>query len=276
MRSGSSRIRTTSSCSKTVAAIHKQEGNQKGYLGTVERIVAADPKYKGYQLVLAVEKEKAGDRKGALAQYSQWVSRNGGDETALKAMHRLAEAEQDTALLTDALVRINRDPKAENRFKFQLAEIDYKRSGTLAGIEALVKKHPDYKRGKAILVKEYIRTDNKAKLIPLEGFLVSEAKSDKTLLEPLADLYAMQGKKIQANGAYLELLRANPKDRGIFDKVRKYSAEHDSPYMGEVLRLGIRRLPGGPGNQARLCRSPWARPPRPWRSTRKSWPRRRT
>ena len=32
----------------------------------------------------------------------------------------------------------------------QLAEIDYKRSGSLDGIEALVKKHPDYKTGKAI------------------------------------------------------------------------------------------------------------------------------
>ena len=65
---------------ETIAGIYKQEGNQKGYVTTVGRIVTVDPKYKGYQLVLAVEKEKAKDFKGALKEYAEWVVRNGDDE----------------------------------------------------------------------------------------------------------------------------------------------------------------------------------------------------
>ena len=228
---------------ETVAEIYKAENNQKGYVATVERIVAVDPKHKGYQLVLAVEKEKAGDRKAALEQYGQWVSRNGGDETALKAMHRLALAEKDTAALMEALTRLNRDPKADAQYRTQLAEIDYKRSGNLAGVEALVKKYPDYQAGKAILVREYIRQNEKQKLIPLEGFLVLESKTDRTLLEPLADLYAAQNKKPQAGSAYLELLKANPKDRAIYEKVRKHAAANDSPFEGEILRIGYENFP---------------------------------
>ena len=125
-----------------------------------------------------------------------------------------------------------------NQFAYGQVESPYG-SGALAGIEALVKKHPDYKRGKGILVKEYIRTNNKAKLAPLESFLVAEARTDKNLLEPLADLYAMQRMKAKANVAYLELLKANPKDRAVFNKVRKFSSENESPYMGEVLAIAL-------------------------------------
>ena len=118
---------------ETVANIYKAEGNQAGYVSTIAKIVDVDPKYKGYQLALAVEKEKAKDFKGALEQYGQWVSRNGGDINAVKSMHRLAEGQKDTAALMDALVRLNREKNVDNGYKFQLAELDYKRSGQRRG-----------------------------------------------------------------------------------------------------------------------------------------------
>ncbi|HKP95407.1 MAG TPA: tetratricopeptide repeat protein [Fibrobacteria bacterium] len=228
---------------ETVANIYKAEGNQAGYVSTVEKIVNVDPKYKGYQLALAVEKEKAKDYKGALDQYGQWVSRNGGDLAAVKAMHRLADMQKDTAALMDALVRLNREKNADNAYKFQLAELDYKRSGSLVGVERLVKTHPEWKRGKEILVKEYLRQNAMIKLLPLQGFLLAESKTNKDLLEPLGDLYVMQKKPLQANIAYHDLLVANPKDRDIFLKVHKYSAANNSPYLPDVLRIGYQSFP---------------------------------
>ncbi|MDB5047824.1 MAG: repeat protein, partial [Fibrobacteres bacterium] len=228
---------------ETVANIYKAEGNQAGYVSTVEKIVTVDPKFKGYQLVLAVEREKAKDYKGALEQYSQWVSRNAGDMTAVKAMLRLAEMQKDTASLMDALVRLNREKVVDNAYKFQLAELDYKRSGNVAGVERLVKTHPEWKRGKGILVKEYIRQNAKVKLLPLQGFLLAESKTDKDLLDPLADLYVMQKKPLQANIAYHDLLVANPKDRDVYLKVYKYSAANNSPYLPDILRIGYESFP---------------------------------
>ncbi len=228
---------------ETIANIYKTEGNQAGYVATVEKIVNVDPKYKGYQLVLAVEKEKAKDYKGALDQYGQWVARNGGDLAAVKAMHRLADQQKDTTALMDALVRLNREKNVDNAYKFQLAELDYKRSANVGGVERLVKTHPEWKRGKGILVKEYIRQNAKIKLLPLQGFLLAESKTDKDLLEPLADLFVMQKKTLQANGAYHDLLVANPKDKDIYAKVYKYSAANASPYLPDILRIGYESFP---------------------------------
>ncbi|MDB5107059.1 MAG: tetratricopeptide repeat protein [Fibrobacteres bacterium] len=228
---------------ETVANIYKAEGNQAGYVATVEKIVAVDPKFKGYQLVLAVEKEKAKDYKGALEQYGQWVSRNAADINAVKSMHRLAESQKDTAALMESLVRLNREKNVDNAYKFQLAELDYKRSGNVGGVERLVKVHPEWKRGKEILVKEYLRTNAMAKLIPLQGFLLAESKTNKDLLEPLADLYVMQKKTLLANQAYHDLLVANPKERDVYTKVYKYSAANNSPYMQDILRIGYENYP---------------------------------
>ncbi len=228
---------------ETVANIYKAEGNQTGYVSTIEKIVNVDPKFKGYQLALAVEKERIKDYKGALEQYGPWVSRNGGDITAVKAMHRLAEQQKDTASLMDALVRLNREKNVDNAYKFQLAELDYKRSGNLAGVERLVKTNPEWKRGKSILVKEYLRQNNKVKLLPLQGFLLAESKTNKELLEPLAELYVMQKKTLLANQAYHDLLVANPKDKDIYAKVYKYSTANNSPYMNDILRIGYESFP---------------------------------
>ncbi|MEO7427001.1 MAG: tetratricopeptide repeat protein, partial [Fibrobacteria bacterium] len=228
---------------ESIANIYKAEGNQAGYVATVEKIVNVDPKYKGYQLVLAVEKEKAKDYKGALEQYGQWVSRNGGDLAAVKSMHRLAEMQKDTTALMDALVRLNREKNPDNAYKFQLAELDFVRSANVGGVERLVKTHPEWKRGKSILVKEYLRQNAKVKLLPLQGFLLAESKNDRTLLEPLADLYVMQKKPLQANIAYHDLLVANPKDKDIYAKVYKYSAANNSPYLPDILRIGYESFP---------------------------------
>ena len=228
---------------ESIANIYKAETNQAGYDATVEKIVAVDPKYKGYQLVLAVEKEKAKDYKGALDQYGQWVSRNAGDLVAVKAMLRLAESQKDTTALMDALVRLNREKTVDNAYKFQLADLDYKRSGNVAGVERLVKVHPEWKHGKEILVKEYLRTNAKVKLLPYLGFLLAESKTNKDLLEPLADLYVMQKKTLLANQAYHDLLVANPKDRDIYLKVYKYSAANNSPYMPDILRIAYESYP---------------------------------
>ncbi|MBW8889776.1 MAG: tetratricopeptide repeat protein [Fibrobacteres bacterium] len=228
---------------ETVANIYKAEGNNQGYVTTVEKIVAADPKYKNYQLTLAQEREKSKDYKGALDQYSAWVSRNGGDLASVKAMHRLATQTGDTAALMDALVRLNREKVVDPAYRFQLAELDYKRSGNVGGVERLVKTHPEWKVGKGILVKEYLRTHAMPKLVPLQGFLLAESKTNKELLEPLADLYAMQKKTLQANIAYHDLLLAYPKDRETYTKVVKYSEANKSPYLPDVYRIGYEAFP---------------------------------
>ncbi len=228
---------------ESIAGIYKSDANQAGYLATVEKIVGVDPAFKVYQVTLAAEKEKAKNYRAALDLYTSWVSRNPGDLTSLKAMHRLADQQKDTTLLMDALVRLNREKTIDNTYKYQLAEIDFRRSGNIIGVEKLVTLHPDYKQGKAILVREYIRTNAKTKLIPLSGFLVVESKTDKTLLEPLADLYAMQKKTMLANTAYHDLLIANPKSKEVYTKVYTYSAANGSPYLSDILRIGYESFP---------------------------------
>jgi len=54
-------------------------------------------------------------------------------------MHRLADQQKDTANLMDALVRLNREKKVEPVYAFQLAEVDYVRSGNIAGIESVAR-----------------------------------------------------------------------------------------------------------------------------------------
>jgi tetratricopeptide (TPR) repeat protein len=203
---------------ETLAGIYKQSNDQKGYVATVDKIVTVDPKYKGYQLILAVEKEKARDYKGALQEYSEWVTRNVNDETALKAMQRLADQQKDTANLMDALVRLTRQKNADPLYAFQLAEVDYVRSGNIAGIERLVKSHPTYTRGKVILVKSYYKKGALSKMVPFLPFLSAQAKLDKSLSEPLADLYASMKRTAPANEAYFDAVRFDKKDRDLFDK----------------------------------------------------------
>ncbi len=228
---------------ETIANIYKAEANAAGYAATIDKIVSVDPKYKGYQLALAQEKEKAKDYKGALEQYTAWVGRNGNDIASVKAQHRLAMQVGDTTALMDALVRLNREKVVDNGYKFQLAELDYKRSGNVAGVERIVKTHPEWKSGKAILVKEYLRTHNMAKLIPLQGFLLAESKTNKDLLEPLADLYAIQKKTLMANSAYHDWLAADHKDKDTYAKVVKYSEANKSPYLSDIYRIGAESFP---------------------------------
>ncbi len=225
-----------------VASLYKQSGDNAGYLKTLERITQADPKYKGYLLVLAQEKEKAKDFKGALELTEQWVGKTPGDMTALESMHRLAEQVQDTARLVDALVRLNREKNVANRYRFQMAEIDYARGGGLAGVEKLEKAHPEWTRGKEILVREYLKQNQKAKLGPYLPFLEAQSHTDKNLLEPLGDVYAAEKKNPQANAAYWGWLQANPKNRTVYDKVTKFGKSTASPFMNDILRLGYQNF----------------------------------
>ena len=158
-------------------------------------------------------------------------------------MHRLADAQKDTANLMEALVRLNRMKKVEPQYRFQLAELDYVRSGNIQGIEALVKKNPDYRRGKVILVKAYYRKGALAKMVPYTAFLAQEAKGDKELSEPLGDLWAFQKKKEKANEAYFDAVRMDKKDRGLFDKVYKYAKETGSDYRAALLKQGYESFP---------------------------------
>ncbi|MEO7425458.1 MAG: tetratricopeptide repeat protein [Fibrobacteria bacterium] len=232
---------------ETLAGIYKQEGNQKAYVATIGKIVNVDPKYKSYQFILAVEKEKAKDFKGALQEYGEWVARNVDDETALKSMHRLADQEKDTASLMDALVRLTRQKKPDPAYAFQLAELDYVRSGNIAGIERLVKSHPTYTRGKVILVKSYYKKGALGKMVPFLPFMKEQAKQDKSLAEPLADLYASMKKPVPANEAYFDAVRFDRKDRDLFDKAYKYAKEHDSPYRAALLKQGYEAFPDDGG-----------------------------
>jgi hypothetical protein len=145
-------------------------------VSTVEKIVNVNPKFKSYQLILAVEKEKAKDYKGALQEYSEWVTRNNDDEAALKSMHRLAEMQKDTSALMDALVRLTRGKGADPAYSFQMAEVDYVRSGNISGIERLVKIKPAYTRGKVILVKAYYKKGAFSKMYPFLAFMNAQAR----------------------------------------------------------------------------------------------------
>jgi tetratricopeptide (TPR) repeat protein len=228
---------------ETLAGIYKASGDQKGYVATVEKIVNVNPKFKSYQLILAVEKEKAKDYKGALQEYSEWVTRNNEDETALKSMHRLAEMQKDTAALMDALVRLTRRKGVDPVYAFQMAEVDYVRSGNIAGIERLVKTKPTYTRGKVILVKAYYKKGAFSKMVPFLAFMNAQAKADKSLSEPLADLYASMKKPGPANEAYFDAVHFDKKDRDLFDKAYKYAKEHDSPYRAGLLKQGYEQFP---------------------------------
>src|SRR4029077_10187157 len=83
----------------------------------------------------------------------------------------------------------------------------------------------------------------KIKLVPFQGFLLVESKTDKTLLEPLADLYAMQKKTALANTGYHGLLVADTKAKPTYPKVYKYSAANSSPYLPDILRIGYEAFP---------------------------------
>ncbi|MEO6094600.1 MAG: tetratricopeptide repeat protein, partial [Fibrobacteria bacterium] len=180
-------------------------------------------------------------------EYSEWVTRNVNDEVALKSMHRLAEQQKDTASLMDALVRLTRQKGADPVYAFQLAEVDYVRSGNIAGIERLVKSHPTYSRGKVILLKSYYKKGALSKMAPMLPFLATQARTDKSLSEPLADLYVSMKKPAPANEAYFEAVHASKGDRDLFDKAYRYAKEHDSPYRAALLKQGYEGFPDDVG-----------------------------
>ncbi len=228
---------------EAMAALDQQTGDRDDYLKTLEHIVQVNPKYKDYVRVLAQEKEKAKDTKGALALYAQWSDQNPHDMAAAESVRRLAEQEQDTTSLLDALTRLSSQKGASHTYQFQIAEIKYDRGGGIAEVARLSRLHPEWKRGKQILVREYLKRGEKAKLAPYLPFLESEARTDTSLLQPLGDLYAMERKNGPANAAYWKWLQANPKTRSVYDKVHQFARSTGSATLGEILRLGSASFP---------------------------------
>ena len=228
---------------ESIAMLYKQENNNDGYMKALGNLVQLNPKYKSYLLVLAQEKEKAKDFKGSLDLYEQWVNQNPGDVPAIKSMHHLAGQLNDTTRLTDALVRLTKVKGEDIAYRYQLLEIDYLRGGSLLPIEQLSKLHPEWKHGKEIIVRHYLKQGQKAKLIGYIPFLEAESQTDKNLLEPLGDIYAFTKNNLKANASYWGWLQANPKKREAFDKVYAFGKSTSSSYMGEILKLGAMSFP---------------------------------
>gem|GEM_PF-5721038 len=244
-----------------LAELYRQEGNSKGYLSALQSLVKIDPKLKDYQLQLAQESEKAKDYPAALENYDAWVSRNDDDLTALKSMHRLAEQQKDTTRLFEALVRLNRQKTVPQEYKRQLAEIDYARSGAIGGIEKVLQTDKAWSQGQSLVVRDYLRKNDMRKLLPHIDFIEAESKRDASLFEPLGDLYAMQKKNALANNAYLQALKARPKDKALFDKVVDYAKATQSPTLDDVLKLGVGAFPDDRGLKVAYAKSLGKTPP---------------
>ncbi len=228
---------------ESLALLYKQENNNEGYVKTLETLVQTDPHYKGYLLTLAQEKEKAKDDTTALNLYDQWVGQTPGDVAAIKSERNLADKLKDTTRLSDALVRLNRIKGEDISYRYQMAEIDFLRGGSITEIEKLSRLHPDWKHGKEILVREYMKEGQKAKLVPYIAFLETESATNKDLLQPLGEAFALLKNNPRANAAYWNWLQANPKNRDIFDRVYSFGKSTSSTYMNDILRLGAQSFP---------------------------------
>ena len=76
-------------------------------------------------------------------------------------------------------------------------------------------------------------------MAPFLPFLGPRPRPDKSLSEPLADLYAFHEEAGPANEAYFDAVRFDKKDRDLFDKAYKYAKEHDSPYRAGPAEAGL-------------------------------------
>ncbi|HLP39965.1 MAG TPA: hypothetical protein VK465_00535, partial [Fibrobacteria bacterium] len=254
----------------TVFLIHDKMGDEKGRTGALEALVAIDAAYKDYQLLLARAKEKARDTAAAIDQYGQWTARNQNDAEALKSLHRLAAGRGDTASLENALRLLVRIKGSDPEYHFQLAELQFKFTGETAELERLAKAYPAWHRGRLILAKEFFRRYDMPKMIPYEKALAEEAQKEKTLLEPLAELYAYQEKKAPAQQAFRDHLvwrearasaqssaqssgKARADLRQAFDKAWIHAEATASPFLTEILEIGNRAFPGEPPLQHALA-----------------------
>jgi tetratricopeptide (TPR) repeat protein len=227
----------------TLAELYGREGDQKKRMGAMERLVQEDHSHGDYVLRLAREKERAGAGAEALRYYSQWTFRHQDDANALLAFRNLAEKMKDTSSLMESLRYLTRLAGADRAHGFQLAELYHARSGEIKDVEALVKAHPDWGRGKLILAREYHAKGAWDQLAGLEHFLAAESRNRADLLEPLADLYARRNRTAEAHQAYHAWLSVRKKDREAFDKVYRYARDNKSPYLSPILRMGTESFP---------------------------------
>jgi tetratricopeptide (TPR) repeat protein len=251
----------------TLCNLFGKTGDDQGRVSMLEAAVALDPTFKDYQLQLAKAKEKAKDTVAAIDHYGQWTARNTTDVEALKSMHRLAQAKQDTTSMEAALGLLVEIKGQDLEYSYQLAEIQFKFTGEPSEIIKLVKAHNDYHRGKIILAKEYFRRFDIAKMIPYEKALASEAIKDPELNGALAELYAYQNKKSLANKAFRDnlIFRAGRVKssgsplvadlRPAFEKAWLYGEANKSEFQTEVLEIGNGLFPGEPPIQHALALS---------------------
>ncbi len=240
----------------TLCHLYTKTGNIRAKNVLLGTIVRLDPTFQDYQLQLAHVQQETQDTASAIDNFGQWTARHPADINALKALHRLAQDKGDTAALENALTFLVQLKDPELEYSLQLAELKFKFTGDTRELEKMVKLHSNYQRGRVILAKEFFRRYDIPNMIPFEKALAEECRKDPDLLGMLAELYAYQNKKDQANQAFRDNLVYRMKatttgshddqsnQRQAFDKAWLYADANKSPYLTEVLKIGNKGFPG--------------------------------
>ncbi len=233
----------------TLSGLYVKIADVGKYVGALERIVGYDPVYKDFQLRLAKAMETAKRFPDAISHYGQWAARNPRDMDALVSFHALSEHTKDTASLESSLRYLVDLKKADVKYTFQLAELDFKFTGNPEPIEILVKKHPQYRVGRILLVSEYYQRYDLDRLRHFEKFMRDEREKERWMLAPLAETYAYQEKKNEANQAFYDnmLYRRDVGPavdfKSAFEKAWIYGEATSSRHLTEVLRIGHEAFP---------------------------------
>jgi len=227
----------------TLADLYGREGKTGEKAAMMERIVQEDYTAGDWELRLAKEKEKQGETVEALRHFGRWVQRNPEDVAARKSYHALALRAKDTLSVLEALRALVKSPQAEDKYRFQLAEIDYQRNGEIEGLEAQLKMRPDWRDGQLMILREYNQKEDWKNLARFESALVREASTSAEWLEVLGDLRDFQGRKEEAAKAYYDWLAVKGRERPVFDKVARYLRQPKSSYLIPALRLGVQAFP---------------------------------
>ncbi len=247
----------------TLVMLYTKTKDQAKYISALEKIVEQSPAHKNSQLQLAQIYDKNGKFSEALNAYGQWVGRNSEDIPALKAFHRLAMSQKDTASLETSLRLLTRIRNIDNQYSFQLTELNYKFSGELKPVETMVKNFPQFRQGKIIISREYYRRGDFPKLAIYEKFMSEESAQDKNWLAPLAETYSYQNKKALAHKAFYEALvylKQKPNTtaedlHNALDKALIYGEANQSPYLVDILNLGYQSFPKELSIQSALAKA---------------------
>ncbi len=227
----------------TLADVYSKEGDSKRQMNAMERIVHEDRGMGDYVLRLAREKTKAGQMTEALSLYSQWAMNHPADVSALIAYRDAAEKQKDTSSLLESLRYLTRIKNADIAHRYQLAEVDFARSGDTKALQDMVKLHPDYRQGKRLLASEYHAKQAYEQLATMAPFLISESETNSDLLEVLADLYAHQKKVGEADRVYFSWYSVRRNNRDVFNKVYAYAKENRGTNLIPILKFGCESFP---------------------------------